>query len=296
MDPGFNPSPADLPSSASPWVRLADAVALVIAGLALWQVLTAGANGGLLGYIVPDVSGRSLLYALASVLVVRHVAAPSPSAFARLRQRWRRASESPAWGPALRAFVGTRLMVFAVAFFAVATVGLVERPGFQVSNNVLVNLPARFDAGWYGELATDGYQWNRTFSQQSNVAFFPAMPVLMRLLGAAVGAREIGKPREIRMARTLWSGVAISLAAFLCALVYLARVGTQLVGEARAEGAVLLLACYPFAFAFNAPYTESLFLLASVAAVYHFNEREWARAGAFGLLAGLTRPNGFFLA
>jgi hypothetical protein len=278
------------------WARVADGIALVIAVLAMWQVLTDGANGGLLRYVVPDVSTAALLYALASVLLVRHVAHPSPTVVARLQQRWRRAGNSPAWGPALRAFAGTRLMVFVVGFFAVAAFGLAERPGFQISNNVLANLPARFDAGWYGGIAANGYEWNQTFARQSNIAFFPAMPLLMRAAGVALGARDRGMPREIRMTRTLWGGVAISLTAFLFALWYLVKVGMQTIGEDRAGGAALLLACYPFAFAFNAPYTESLFLLSSVAAVYHFHSRHWKRAGAWGLLAGLTRPNGFFLA
>jgi hypothetical protein len=278
------------------WVRVVDGFALAALVMSLWQVLGGGANAGALRYIVPDVSTTALFYALASLLLVRHVALPSPSVFSRWRQHWRRAGESASWGPAVRAFIGTRLMVFVVAFFAVATFGLVEKPGLQVSNDPLVNLPARFDAGWYGQIAQDGYEWNHTFARQTNIAFFPAMPALMRILGPVLGSSEPGRPREMRMARMLWGGVAISLAAFLWALVYLTRLGTQLIGDDRAESAVLLLASYPFAFAYNAPYTEGLFLLASVGAVYHFNDRQWVRAGAWGALAGLTRPNGFFLA
>jgi hypothetical protein len=56
-----------------------------------------------------------------------------------------------------------------------------------------------------------------------------------------------------------------------------------------------LLAAYPFALFFSAGYTEALFLLALVGAMYHFRRGElWAAAG-WGLLAGLTRPNGAFL-
>lgn len=277
-------------------MRLADGLALVIAVLALWQVLTDGAAGGLLRYVVPDVSASVLVSVLIAVLAVRHVAHPAPTALTRLRQAWRRAGDSALWGPVLRAFIGTRLMVFAVGVFAVVTFGLGERPGFQLSGNVLMNLPARFDAGWYGGIAMNGYQWNGSFDRQSNIAFFPAMPLLMRGVGSALGARDRERPVEVRMARMLWGGVAISLVAFLFALVHLMKVGAELIGEERAGNAVLLLACYPFAFVFNAPYTESLFLLASLAAIYQFQRQAWPLAGAWALLAGLTRPNGFLLA
>ena len=98
------------------------------------------------------------------------------------------------------------------------------------------------------------------------------------------------------MVRILWAGVAIALAAFLLALYYFVRLASDLLGPERAPSAALLLAAYPFACFFNAPYTESLFLLSTVAAAYHFGRDEWAYTAAWGFLAGLTRPNGFFLA
>ena len=55
------------------------------------------------------------------------------------------------------------------------------------------------------------------------------------------------------------------------------------------------MAAYPFAVFFSAPYTEALFVLGAVAAFYHFRRAEWLQAAAWGLLVGLTRPNGCFL-
>jgi len=277
-------------------VRLTDAATAVVLIFLAWRVLTGGARGGILNYLVPFASPQVLLFTLGSILLVRHVAQPNPSVLARLRHRIRRTGDSPVWGPVWGAFLTTRIMVFVVAFFAVTTVGLVRNPGFVLSRDVLANLPARFDAGWYGGIAIDGYEWNARFDRQAGIAFFPAMPLLMRFAGVAVGARDRTRPREIRMVRILWSGVAVSLAAFLFALYYLARLAARFTGEERAGNAVLLLACYPFAFVFNAPYTESLFLLASLAAVYHFYRSDWVLSGGWGLVAGLTRPNGFLLA
>jgi hypothetical protein len=56
------------------------------------------------------------------------------------------------------------------------------------------------------------------------------------------------------------------------------------------------VACaYPFSLFFSAFYTESLFLLTMVGAFYHFRRREWLPAAAWGVLLGLTRPNGCLL-
>jgi hypothetical protein len=276
---------------------LVDAAAGALVVLGVWQVLSGGARGGLLRFLVPpNVSASVLFYGAAGVLLVRHVLRPAPSAYGRLRARFQRTGADPLWGPVWRAFLGTRLIVFIVAFFAVATIGLAPHPGFQLSDDVLTNLPARFDAGWYAGIASDGYDWGGTFERQSNIAFFPAMPLLMRAVGPVLGSRDRERPREVRIARLLWGGVLVSLTAFLFALFYLVKLGTPLLGADRAASAALLLSAYPFAFAYSAPYTESLFLLASVALAYHFQKGDWRTAGLWGLLAGLSRPNGFLLA
>ena len=282
------PSSAGLPW----WVRAADIIAVALIVLGAWELVTGGARGGLLRYIVSrHASAAEFFYAGGAVVLVRHLAAPTPSMLTRLR----RVGEVPVWGPALGAFLATRLAVLLVAFFAVAAIG-VERPGFRVSEGILPDLPARFDAGWYAGIATNGYEWSQTFGEQSNIAFFPAMPVLMRLVGAALGAQDRGRPEELRLLVVLWAGVLTSLAAFFFALWYLIKLGGGWIGEERSVHAAWLLACYPFAFVYSVPYTESLFLLASVAMVYHFGRSDWKTAAGWGLVVGLTRPNGFLLA
>jgi hypothetical protein len=206
---------------------------------------------------------------------------------------WRaRLDAYPETAAAVRAFMATRPAVFIVAHFAVVTIGLAPKASFTLTSDPFGNLPARFDAGWYGSIALDGYEWDRQFDRQRNFAFFPAMPMLMRPVGALFGMNAPGLPREKRMIRALWGGVVISLAAFLLALVYLARLTRLLAGAGAAVSAPLLLAAYPFAAFFNAPYTEGLFLLGSVGAFYHFHQQRWLMASLFGLLVGFSRPNG----
>ena len=196
---------------------------------------------------------------------------------------------------AFRAFVATRPAVFLVAYFAVVTFGLAPTTGRILSDDPFSNLPVRFDAGWYATIAIDGYQWDGRFTRQANIAFFPALPALMQSTGQIIGSRAPGVTRDRRMLRALWAGVFISLASFFVALIYLSRLSRLLAGANAAAGAPLLLAAYPFAAFFNAPYTEGLFLLGAVGAFYHFHRERWVAASLFGLLVGLSRPNGCFV-
>ncbi|MBY0497789.1 MAG: hypothetical protein K2Y23_26570 [Cyanobacteria bacterium] len=67
------------------------------------------------------------------------------------------------------------------------------------------------------------------------------------------------------------------------------------VDEDTALTAIALVAAYPFAVFFSAAYTESLFLLCTIAACYHFERDRLMAAGVWGLAAGLTRPPGCLL-
>ena len=286
------------PQTAPRWALACDGVAVGLALVAVWIALTGGGRYLLLGLVLSLRSPLLFVYAAAALLVVRHLLAPVPNALAGARAIDAAVVARPALAAALRAFAATRPLVFVVAVFAVMTLGFPAKRGeLRVSNDPLINLPARFDAGWYGGIALDGYSWQRTFGPQQEIAFFPALPLLSRGLGAVFGMYADGLPRESRMARALWAGVAISLLAFLWALHYLYRYAGEVagLGADAASHAVMLLAAYPFALFFNAPYTEGVFLLAAVGAAYHFAREDWAAASVWGLVAGLSRPNGCLL-
>src|SRR5688500_4989970 len=267
--PGPAQSARPIPTPPA-WASAVDAVALLSLAASLFVAM---AGRGLLlatGQIVLP-SASLLLFAAAALPAVRHVAQPRPdirSSFAR----WRAAvTAHPHFAAALRAFLITRPLVFLVAYFAVVTFGFPKTAGFTLSTDPLGNLPARFDAGWYGGIAVDGYEWDRQFGRQRNIAFFPALPMLMRPAGAFIGMNQSALPRDKRMLRALWAGVFVSLIAFGFALYYVARLGQLLTDQYGGAMAPLLLATYPFAVFFNAPYTESLFLLGSVGAFYYFH-------------------------
>ena len=91
------------------------------------------------------------------------------------------------------------------------------------------------------------------------------------------------------------AGMIVSIASFFGALVYLYAFARDRYGDDVASGTIWLLAAYPFAIFFGALYTESLFLLGTVGALYHFSRQQFGRAACWGLLVGLTRLNGALL-
>jgi hypothetical protein len=96
----------------------------------------------------------------------------------------------------------------------------------------------------------------------------------------------------------LLAGAIVSHAAFLWALVYLYRLGVRedVLGDRdRARTVVALLASYPFAIFYGAVYTEALWLLTVVGAFWHGLRGEWGRCALWGIVSGLTRPNGCLL-
>src|SRR5205085_7930340 len=143
---------------------------------------------------------------------------------------------------------------------------------------------ARWDTDFYHQIATAGYRWDRSAFLHQNVVFFPLYPLLMRWGGALLG----GHP--------LLAGTVISLAAFAGAMSLLYRMAVLELGEEKAWPVILLVSTYPFALVYSAVYTESLFLFLTVGAFYAMRRRHLLLGALAVLAAGLTRPNGFWLA
>ncbi|MCX6543391.1 MAG: mannosyltransferase family protein [Acidobacteria bacterium] len=192
-------------------------------------------------------------------------------------------SRSSAVRGAVFPFVASRGAVLLAGYLAVVAIGYpIDRERPRLASNEAVNVMAKWDAEWYLGIASEGYQWDGTLRHQMRFAFFPGYPMASRAVGWAVGDVATG-------------AALVSLASFFGALVYLFRLAREELGAEQAETALLLLAFSPFAVFYSAIYTESLYLLATVGAFYHFRRSEWAKSSAWGLVAGLTRPNGFLL-
>ena len=143
----------------------------------------------------------------------------------------------------------------------------------------------RWDSGWYVNLAEAGY-WEppNQVGQETNHAFFPLYPGLIRLVVQTTGIE------------TSHAGNLVSAVAFLGALLLFASWTKRHYGEARVVPAVLVLLLFPTSFFFAAVYTEALLLALSLSAVEAFERRRLALGALTGLLAGLTRISGLVLA
>jgi len=117
---------------------------------------------------------------------------------------------------------------------------------------------------------------------QQNIAFMPALPMLMRFGGRLIG----GHP--------LWAGQIVVLVACLWAFVYVYRLARSALGDAdRAAWAVALLAAYPFAVFFSAVYTESIFLLCAAGRSITSAAGSTSAPRRSRSCAGLRGPTGF---
>lgn len=271
------------------WARALDLVCLLLIALAVIVAQWGGFRTRWAGVRIAFTSPYRLVIAAALLAVARHAVHPGAPIYqdlpARIRAGWQAAPARAAWA----ALVGTRPAILFVGYLAVVMFGYNHgQPPHRLVENEVGNLQVRWDAAWYFGIATGGYHVvSRNPNDQQNVVFFPAYPMLMRIVGRLMGG-----------ASTMFivAGTLISLGAFFWALVYLFRLARELLGdEDPARYAVWLIAAYPFAWFFGAVYTESLFLVGAIGAFYHLRRKELWKAAAWGLLVGLTRPNGCFL-
>jgi hypothetical protein len=179
--------------------------------------------------------------------------------------------------------------VFAALSFGPATGGLAAeneakfdtpRLTHAVADPLLAPL-ARWDAVWYLRVADSGYA-----ESEARAAFFPLYPLLVRALATPFGASP---------AALLIAAYVVALAAFLAALTLLYRLASLELGRPLAQPALLLLAVFPAALYFGAPYAESLFLAVSVGAFYAARTGRWVWAGACAGAAAATRNSGVLL-
>ena len=283
-------SPSSDTDAVARWVTVVDGVTVACALLAFLVVIGGGFRLWLGDVRVSVTSPARLLASALAVGLIRHVLVRRPSLLSRMKSAARRVSRSDEWRAVWLPFVVTRVMVLAVGLLAVYTVGFPAKdPPYRIATDEVTNLPIRWDAGWYFGIATRGYQWKPPDTAiQQNVAFFPAFPALTRVVG-----KVFGNSRSAYVA----GGLVVSHVAFLWALIYLYRLArVDLGSDEKAAWAVRLLAAYPFSLFHGAMYTESLFLLGCVGALVELRRDRPFRAAAWGLLVGLSRPNGFLLA
>lgn len=197
-------------------------------------------------------------------------ASPSKSPIGRLR----------GWGwlvPPLAIYLGSRVVALITAFIAKSFIGA------TTVQEVLIH----WDADWYLR-AADGYQKavpkGTGNAAQSDLAFFPLYPLLIRGLSEATGLSPV------------ISGLLIATVAGALASVAIFLLARRVADEKVANRTVALFAFFPGAYALSTVYPEGLFVMLCAGCLLALIEQRWLLAGLLAAAGTATRPNGLILA
>jgi hypothetical protein len=184
-------------------------------------------------------------------------------------------------------FLWTRAAIWAAALFALFVfvpnrhprAARWDDPTLTHDLGAVTDVWARWDSVWFLRIAEHGYD----AATGAASAFYPLYPAAVAVLGRAFFGHYV------------LAGIVISLAASFCAFLLLYELAEERLGADGARRAVLYLALFPFALFFQAVYSESLYLLLTIAAFVLAERRRFPAAGAVAGLALLTRPTGVAL-
>ena len=187
-----------------------------------------------------------------------------------------------AFGIGLPFYYLTSLIVIVAVVFAVDFVPLCTRhPGSRKRVDLLSAFSA-WDGEWYAQIASAGYSYDP--ERMSSVAFFPLYPSLAGALVHTTGMRAESALLVVS------HGALMGL--FVLLVMYV-RQRFPGAGAGLAEFTVLAMGLFPTTFYFRMTYTESVFLLVTLLALYGM-ERHWgllAIASIIGLAtAARTAP------
>ncbi|MFG2983142.1 hypothetical protein ACGFYQ_18150 [Streptomyces sp. NPDC048258] len=149
-------------------------------------------------------------------------------------------------------------------------------------------LGASWDSAWYLGIAANGYgrtlMWPETGSIQSDYAFFPLYPALIRLVAAVLPGGLVP------------AGILVAWLCAAAAAVGVYRIGERVIGPRAGLLLVGLWAALPHAVVLTLAYTEALLAALAAWALHALLRGRWLWAAGLAVLAGLTRPTGLAVA
>lgn len=175
----------------------------------------------------------------------------------------------------LTAYLTSRFIVFSTSHISISLLPVNSSPGMWrgIAHNTFIDGLARWDSGWYRQIAKTGYTHTPLESGQVDSAFFPLYPLLMSFLGQLFGGKYLP------------AGIFLSNLFFLVAVLLFWRWSKAKISDENADLATWLLCFFPTSFFFSAAYSESMFLLLAVASFYFSERKNWWLAV---ICAGLT--------
>ena len=189
--------------------------------------------------------------------------------------------------PAPAIFLWTRAAIWAAALFAFFVfvpyrnprAGQWDDPSLTHDLGAFTDVWARWDSVWFLRIAEHGYD----AASGTASAFYPLYPVAVAIVGRALFGHYV------------LAGILVSLVAAFGSFLLLYRIAEERLGAEGARRAVLYIAVFPFALFLQAVYSESLYLLLTLAAFVLAERRRFLAAGGAAGLALLTRPTGVAL-
>ena len=181
----------------------------------------------------------------------------------------------------LAIFAASRLILVLVALLVEATTPVV--PGASASTAPLLRSLTNSDGAWYVGIAASGYHAEALKGPFHDYVFFPLFPLAIRV-GSIFTAGNLPL-----------AAVAIANLTLAGALVLFERLSRPVIGARGALIAAAFLVFAPGAVAFGMAYSDSLFLLVSLAAVLAAQGRRYLLMSVLFGLASLTRLPGVVL-
>jgi hypothetical protein len=185
----------------------------------------------------------------------------------------------------LAIFLIGRFGIFVLAYAGLALIQeyAPDRTTWELfGDNRWLNGWARWDAGWYKDIADSGYALAPRFDEQRNVVFFPLYPLMIRAF-------------RLVTQHTGVAGLLVSNLSFVAALLLLFSLVKSLYSIETAKLTLVFVTVFPFSFYFSALYAEALFFALVVASFFFAHRSQWALAAFCAALAGATRVAGITL-
>ncbi|MGW1506219.1 glycosyltransferase family 39 protein [Streptomyces mirabilis] len=172
-----------------------------------------------------------------------------------------------------------------LGYAAVRALGVLTLALWSAANGKSAHtlLTARWDALWYTRVADLGYGYEVRLpggDVHSNLAFFPLLPWLERLVSALTPLSYAD------------AGLLVSTLASLAAAWGIFAVADHVYGPRVGVCAALLWAVLPVGIVQSMAYSESLFTALAAWSLYAVLTGRWVTAGLLAAFAGLTRPVG----
>ncbi|MFE3408639.1 glycosyltransferase family 39 protein [Streptomyces mirabilis] len=172
-----------------------------------------------------------------------------------------------------------------LGYAAVRALGVLTLALWSAANGKSAHtlLTARWDSLWYTRVADLGYGYEVRLPNgdvHSNLAFFPLLPWLERLVSALTPLSYAD------------AGLLVSTLASLAAAWGIFAVADHVYGSRVGVCAVLVWAVLPVGVVQSMAYSESLFTALAAWSLYAVLTGRWVTAGLLAAFAGLTRPVG----